>query len=102
MARHISSGKQEKVHDFIVLETVFAMGTREYGLRGRSLRTLEYKYIVYSAGELREQLFDMNNDHWEMNNLVVDESSKKILQEHRTLLLKRGEETQDDFNFFYR
>ncbi len=97
--RPLVTGKQDKIHDFIVMETVFARGTREYGLRGRSLRTPGYKYIVYSAGELREQLFDMNNDPWEMNNLVVNVSSKKILQEHRTLLLKWGEETQDDFNF---
>jgi choline-sulfatase len=74
---------------------------RRYGLsggvQGRMLRTAEYKYIVYSAGKLREQLFDMHKDPGEMNNLVVDPAYRSVLQEHRKRLAVQIKETKDCF-----
>ena len=74
---------------------------RKYGLSGgvygRMLRTKRYKYVAYSAGKLREQLFDMQNDPGEMNNLVVDPAFKPILQNHRNRLASQIKETNDFF-----
>jgi choline-sulfatase len=92
-------GKKENINEFIVMETVFAQGTREYGLRGRCLRTPRYKYIVYSDGKLREQLFDMETDSGEMNNLAINEKFSHKLVELRSLLADWGTKANDNFNF---
>lgn len=92
-------GKKDNINEFLVMETVFAQGTREYGLRGRCLRTPRYKYIVYSDGKLREQLFDMESDSGEMNNLAINENFKHQLLEHRRLLADWGTKARDNFNF---
>lgn len=74
---------------------------RQYGLSGgvygRMLRTKRYKYVAYSAGKLREQLFDMQNDSGEMNNLAVDPAFQTILQDHRVRLAAQIKETNDFF-----
>jgi arylsulfatase A-like enzyme len=74
---------------------------RQYGLSGgvfgRMLRTQRYKYIAYSAGKIREQLFDMKTDPGEMNNLAVDSSFQSVLQEHRERLAAQIKETNDFF-----
>lgn len=74
---------------------------RQYGLSGgvfgRMLRTDRYKYIAYSAGKLREQLFDMKKDPGEMNNLAVDPAYQSVLEDHRKRLALRIRETNDFF-----
>jgi arylsulfatase A-like enzyme len=74
---------------------------RQYGLSGgvfgRMLRTKRYKYIAYSAGKQREQLFDMHKDPGEMNNLAVDPASTDILQNHRERLAAQIKQTNDFF-----
>lgn len=97
--RPLLNGQKENVNDFLVLETVFASGTRELGLHGRCLRTPRYKYIVYNEGVIREQLFDMEADPEEMNNLAKDDNFNDKLLEHRNLLSDWGTKTKDDFNF---
>jgi arylsulfatase A-like enzyme len=67
------------------------------GIEGRMLRTNRYKYIVYSAGKLREQLFDMQNDPGEMNNLAADPAYQAILQDHRRRLKEEIDKTDDHF-----
>lgn len=67
------------------------------GVYGRMLRTVRYKYVAYSAGKIREQLFDMQNDPGEMNNLVVDPAFASILQDHRNRLADWIKETNDFF-----
>lgn len=64
---------------------------------GRMLRTSGYKYIVYSKGSLREQLFDMEKDPGEMNNLAVNPDYKDTLQRHRRLLAGWCKQTNDFF-----
>ena len=78
--RGLASGKEQK-HDrsYVVAETVFARNTNLLGLRGRMLRTARFKYCVYDVGENREQLFDMQTDPGETNNLAVQTSHKLSL-----------------------
>lgn len=93
-------GKSIKKYDFVVSETMFARGEIELGATGRMIRTKRYKYCIYDNGEKREQLFHMENDPGEMNNLVYDEKYKKELNKHRKLILTWAVETNDT-NFPY-
>ncbi len=52
---------------------------------GRVLRTERFKYVKYE-GDPVEQLFDMKNDPWEMNNLYADAKYADVVADHRTLL----------------
>lgn len=86
--------------DFIVAETMFARNVEPLGLRGRMLRTGQYKYCVYDVGENREQLFDMNADPGEMHNLTVRPEHQDILAQHRRTLIDWAAETKDtDFPY---
>lgn len=67
------------------------------GIEGRMLRTEDFKYIVYSAGRLREQLFDMQRDPGEMNNLAVDPTHRALLQSYRERLAGHVRDTGDYF-----
>jgi choline-sulfatase len=51
------------------------------------VRTAGYKYVVYSQGERREQLFGMEEDPGEMQNLAVDPAYARILAAHRKYLV---------------
>ena len=53
----------------------------------RMARTARYKYVVYSQGERREQLLDMEEDPGEMQNLAVDPAYARILAAHRKYLV---------------
>jgi choline-sulfatase len=53
----------------------------------RMVRTPRFKYIVYSQGERREQLIDMETDPGEMQNLAADPAYAQVLAEHRKYLV---------------
>jgi uncharacterized sulfatase len=55
----------------------------------RMVRTAKYKYTVYNEGDAREQLFDVEEDPLEMNNLINNNSMKSILTLHRTILSRQ-------------
>jgi len=94
-------GKSVKKYDYIVSETMFARGSKNLGATGRMIRTERYKYCIYDNGDKREQLFDMKKDPGEMNNLVYDKKFNDILQEHRELIAKWAEDTNDtEFPYF--
>jgi choline-sulfatase len=63
---------------------------REYVIsengRGRMVRSSRYKYNLYSGGEPREMLIDMEKDPGEMKNLATREGYVDILEEHRRML----------------
>lgn len=88
-------GKKEKEkREFVVVETKFG-GKKAYGTMGRALIDKKYKYILYSWGKNREQLFDLENDPYEINNLVGLESHSKKIDEYRQKLLDWCRETND-------
>jgi arylsulfatase A-like enzyme len=96
----ITLGKSETLpRRYVVAETIFASGTRQFGVSGRMLRTAEYKYTIYNKGNCREQLFDMDRDPGEMNNLAVDNEFRHELNRHRQLLADWARETNDDFPY---
>jgi choline-sulfatase len=95
-------GEETPGHDFVVSETEFGKFGRtppfqHTGPMGRMVRTAKYKYVVYSEGELREQLFDMRRDPGEMNNLAVSSAYAEVLNAHRRTLVQWCGETSDDF-----
>ncbi|MEX0884973.1 MAG: sulfatase-like hydrolase/transferase [Phycisphaeraceae bacterium] len=83
----------------VYCETEFANFGRgkTTGVKGRMVRSERYKYIVYSEGEDREQLFDMPADPGEMNDLSGAAAHAAALSEHRELLARWCRQTRDDF-----
>lgn len=85
---------------YVVAETKFARNVEPLGLRGRMLRTRQYKYCVYDVGENREQLFDMTTDSGETRNLAVQTEHRATLDQHRHTLLQWAKDTKDlDFPY---
>jgi len=98
--KSIALGRSETLpRRYVVTETIFASGTRQFGVSGRMLRTARYKYTIYNKGNCREQLFDMKKDPGEMNNLAVDNEFYHELNKHRRLLTDWAKETNDDFPY---
>jgi len=99
--RAVASGAANTLdRDYVVAETVFAENIKLLGLRGRMLRTEQYKYCVYDTGEHREQLFDMAADPGETNNLAVQLEHQSLLEQQRKILYQWAMETQDlDFPY---
>ena len=94
--RPLLEGRPVEWRDEVVSECdLYLRFGQSGGVYGRMLRTARYKYIVYSAGKLREQLFDMKNDPGEMNNLAVDPVYHPILNEHRQRLADHLRKTRD-------
>ncbi|MCK5105248.1 MAG: DUF4976 domain-containing protein, partial [Cyclobacteriaceae bacterium] len=57
----------------------------------------QYKYNLYSKGERNEQLFDLDKDPGEMQNLASEHSMEEVKESLRNKLVKWMEETDDDF-----
>ncbi len=87
--------KSIKKYDFVVSETMFARGAKNLGATGRMIRTEKFKYCIYDNGEKREQLFDMEEDPGEMNNLVYNNEFADVLKKHRKMIQKWARETND-------
>jgi choline-sulfatase len=62
---------------------------------GRMVRTPQYKYIISEYGENREQLFDMQNDPDEIQNLIKRSSLRDVIREHRKYLAAWIDEIDD-------
>ncbi|WP_017259824.1 hypothetical protein [Pedobacter arcticus] len=45
-------------------------------IKGTAVIAQRYKYIVYDKGDIREQLFDLQQDSGETNNLAVKPTLK--------------------------
>jgi arylsulfatase A-like enzyme len=65
----------------------------------RMLRTKQYKYIAYSIGKDKEQLFDLTTDPGEMHDLAADPApaTAEQLKRHRELLGRWVKKTGDHF-----
>ena len=85
--------------DYVVVEDDMGQAGEVDGLKpamqGRMVRTERYKYCVYSCGNRRESLVDLQADPGEMNDLAADPACRPILLEHRGLLRKFAAETHD-------
>jgi choline-sulfatase len=85
--------------DYIVVENnmdqAASIGAFRPSAEGRMALTGKYKYCVYSRGERRESLVDMEGDPGETKNLAGDPAFRKTLLEHRELLTKFGKEQND-------
>jgi len=91
----VFEGKEKKTNrDYVVVETKFA-GNYAFGTMGRSVVGKRFKYNVYNWGKNREQLFDLENDPFEMNNLIQDKAYLKTIDLFRDRLHKWCMETDD-------
>lgn len=59
-------------------------------MEGRMVRTDRYKYCIYSRGQERESLVDLQTDPGETVDLARDPEYRQVLLEHRKLLARFG------------
>ncbi|MGO4291829.1 sulfatase family protein [Chitinophaga sp. RAB17] len=85
------------LRETLVIETDFADNDVLLGISGRAVMSGHYKYIMYSKGEIKEQLFDLSKDPGEMNNLAMQSSNKRILGAMRSYLKKWCKQNNDKF-----
>lgn len=81
------------LRDTLVVETDFADNEELLGISGRAVITEGLKYIVYSKGKIREQLFDLVKDPGETNNLAVlpaNESKLKAMRQYLKAWCKKN------------
>jgi choline-sulfatase len=70
----ILQGKTEAVRDYVEIESEEA----------NAIRTKRYKYLQSRDGVV-EELYDLENDPFELKNIATDPASQQILKEHRKL-----------------
>jgi len=63
---------------------------------GRMVRSDRYKYCLYSEGERRESLVDMEKDPGEMVNQAGNPDFEIILKQHRAFLHKHARQHRDE------
>jgi len=85
--------------DHVVLEnhmdqTVAVDGVRP-SAQGRMVRTDRYKYCIYSHGNRRESLVDLQEDPGETLNLANNPTHQSVLVQHRELLARFAREHHD-------
>jgi arylsulfatase A-like enzyme len=66
-----------------------------YTPHGRMVRSDRYKYCLYSEGQQRESLVDMEQDPGEMINQASNPDFEKILNQHREFLKDFSEKYKD-------
>lgn len=68
-----------------------------YSKNYRGFRSSRYKYTVWGMSEGLQpwQFFDLENDPYELNNLINDESKEEDILQHHKWLLDRMKETGD-------
>ncbi len=65
----------------------------ESGARGRMVRSERFKYVTYRDDPI-EQLFDLEDDPFELDNLVTSAGVAEVLAEHREVVRKSFEESK--------
>ncbi|MCH9022436.1 MAG: sulfatase-like hydrolase/transferase, partial [Planctomycetes bacterium] len=66
---------------------------------GRMVRSDRYKYCLYSEGQRRESLIDMEKDPGEMVNQAANPDFKDVLNQHRAFLKDHAQRHQDKMAF---
>lgn len=85
------------LRDTLVIETDFADNEKLLGISGRAVITQNFKYIVYSKGKIREQLFDLAKDPGEITNLAVQPAYRVKLDVMRSYLKTWCRNNKDPF-----
>lgn len=68
----------------------------------RAVRKGDWKLIRYNIkGKKHIQLFNLENDPWEINNLAEDKKYKAIIKELNDLMVKLGKENGDNEDWYY-
>lgn len=97
----LATGKSTcKWREYVVVQNHLAQATglvngKVPAMEGRMVRTERYKYCIYSKGNNRESLVDLQNDPGEMTNLATNPEFRKILLLHRALLRQFGKQHKD-------
>lgn len=86
--------KEKSKHEFIVVETMFD-GANAMQTKGRALVTGKFKYVIYEQGKNREQLFDLENDPFEITNLASNSRYKTQIELMRKNLYDWSIKTKD-------
>jgi arylsulfatase A-like enzyme len=101
-ARKLAAEKSVSSRAFIVSSVKPIQGSLVNGVKpdpdGRMVRSERYKYWIYSQGNQRESLFDLENDSGEMTNLATNPEYKAILMEYRKHLADWCEKYKDPFS----
>ncbi|MBD3267998.1 sulfatase-like hydrolase/transferase, partial [bacterium] len=66
---------------------------------GRMVRGERYKYCIYSEGEKRESLVDMQEDPGEMTNQAENPDFKPVVVQYRAYLEKHARQYNDEMAF---
>jgi len=91
----VDRAETEEWRHYVVAETLFGAHIGGLGTEGRMVRSARFKYVRYSWGRNREQLYDLAADPGEMVNLAVESRFRELLDEHRHLLSAWSEATGD-------
>ncbi len=86
--------EEDSAVDHVVVETGFGHGARPT-TSGRAVIGERYKYVIYSWGRHREQLYDLVEDPGEMVNLAVEARHVNKLEQNRRVLLEWCRTTED-------
>ena len=94
---HIPAHGSHQWRTHTAAETEFGPFGSPFGISGRAVITPQYKYTIYSEGNPKEMLVDLENDPGEMRNLIQDPEYSTIINNHRNLLREWAVRTEDDF-----
>ena len=89
--RPVAEGRAETLHDDVFVETLLSGA----GIRGWSIVSSRYKYVLYQWGRDREALYDLQADPGEMVNLAVDRRYAGELDRLRRRMLVWAERIAD-------
>jgi len=100
--RRIAEGASPaRKREYVACSTHFVQDLRQDGkpidMRGRMIRTENFKYYLFDQGKQPEMLIDMKNDPGEMENLVGNPAFRQVLAEHRSLFAQYKKESGDPF-----
>ena len=98
--KQIAEGKNvSSWRKYTVVSNYMAQGAPVDGVtpsvKGRMVRSEDYKYCVYSQGKQRESLVDMKKDPGEKVNLATNPSYETVLKHHRNMLHQHAERYGD-------
>ena len=95
--RPIVENKAKNFRDYVVTE--LALNPKKPSLKGRMIRTSQYKYNLFSEGLQNEQLFDLYRDPGETQNLSNEPTLQNFKNRLRGYLYDWMEITNDDFKY---